>query len=75
MGILSKLFGTDPKSEIEKCQNRIKNYKKNIEIIKQNAKKHKLAHYHESAKKSIENTKYLIEMENRKIASLKKQLK
>lgn len=72
MGILSFLFSTDPKAEIEACKKLILNFENNIKIIKKNTANKTESHYKISAKNNIDTLKYQIETQKQKIKALKK---
>lgn len=76
MGLFSFFFSSsssDPKAKIAECQNRIENFKRNIEIIRRNTANKKQAHYRESARKNIATLKYQIEKEREKIKNLRRK--
>lgn len=73
MSVLSFLFKTDVKAEIEAAKSRITNFKNIIEVTKKNVKNKLPAHYHEHAAERIKTLKYQIQKEKEKIAYLKKK--
>ncbi|MCG8213458.1 hypothetical protein J2Q11_11590 [Tenacibaculum finnmarkense genomovar finnmarkense] len=79
MGLLSFLFSSDPKKEIEKIKESIENTKRVIEGYKRNIEGYKRnnspKHYIEGTLKNIQTQKYLIKKNQEKIKALKKKLK
>ncbi|MFV0159042.1 hypothetical protein OBK24_11390 [Empedobacter falsenii] len=73
MGLLSFLFSSNPKSEIEACKARIENFKKSIEVTKKNVANKKDPHYKKHATERIKTLRYQISKEQEKIKSLRKK--
>ncbi|MDM1346498.1 hypothetical protein [Myroides marinus] len=75
MGILSFLFSTDPKKEIEACKKRIENFEYIKKTVRANVKNKKEQHYHEHARGRIKTLNYQIQKEKEQIQAYRKKLK
>ncbi|MDM1368335.1 hypothetical protein HX052_10130 [Myroides marinus] len=75
MGILSFLFSTDPKKEIEECKRRIENFESIKRTVRANAKNKKEQHYKDHARDRIKTLNYQIQKEKEQIQAYRKKLK
>lgn len=75
MGLLSFLFSSNPKEEIERCKENIKNHQRNVEISTKNAQRSEVTYLIKGHKKNAKHSRKLIQMEKEKIKELQKKLK
>ncbi|ALU27133.1 hypothetical protein HX045_05965 [Myroides odoratimimus] len=75
LSVLSFLFSTDPKKEIEECKKRIENFESIKRTVRANVKNKKQKHYHDHARERIKTLDYQISKEREKIAAYRKKVK
>ncbi len=73
MGLLSFLFSTDYKFEIEQCEERIKNHRRNVQICMKNAERSKEAYLKKGHKEKARHFRKLIKMDQEKMKTLKEE--